>query len=175
MLQQVSIKYNQLKEQNYKQHQIIIALQNQTGNNWRYTDSYIDGLELQIKSLKLENTKVQQQFNQYKQKMIKNGQKQENKQNKHATKANGHNGQGIMDYNYKSWKAQDIVNWIVNLDRDELLRYEDMLLENLIKHKIHGIHLPFIKLADLKLWGITNPKRNSFIYQALREGWGPQN
>ena len=67
------------------------------------------------------------------------------------------NKRSSMNYYYESWKAQDIVNWIINLDKDRYSKYYD-LLNNMNHEGIDGTRLGDLKANDLHGLSINTDK-----------------
>ena len=57
---------------------------------------------------------------------------------------------------FESWKAQDIVIWITNLDKNRYGKYSDKLLNNMNKKGIDGIKLSQLIEDDIYALGITD-------------------
>eukprot|EP01083_Nonionella_stella_P277032 941812_1 len=63
--------------------------------------------------------------------------------------------QAMDNSRYLSWNSQDVCRWIVSLN-PEYKRYEQKLLTELTEEGICGKTLCYVKMTDIKDWGIKN-------------------
>ena len=58
--------------------------------------------------------------------------------------------------NWKNWNYQQIIIWIMSLDKGRFKKYENKLSSSLEEEEINGSHLLRVNEADVKGWGIKN-------------------
>ena len=86
---------------------------------------------------------------------------------KRKERHNGHRSES-NNINYESWKAQDIVNWVVNLDKDRFNKYCYTLLNNMVQQEIDGIKLLKLTMNDLNNLGITAPEDQEDLLEYIQ-------
>ena len=57
---------------------------------------------------------------------------------------------------YKQWTSEQIVAWIINIDKTRYDKYKDLLLYHLRKEGVIGADLNVINEVDLQRWQIIN-------------------
>ena len=55
---------------------------------------------------------------------------------------------------FMNWNAEEISEWILNLDIDRMSKYEDVIRKNLKKDEVDGSLLVAVDIGDLRTWGI---------------------
>ena len=75
----------------------------------------------------------------------------------------------LIDCDWKLWNTQDIVIWMVNLNRSEYESYGQQLLSNMNKEGINGRSLGNLCMNDLQRFGIRDAKHLDHIYQSLQK------
>ena len=70
---------------------------------------------------------------------------------------------------YKSWNSQDIVNWIVNLNRKRYYKYCYTLMNNVIKEEINGNIWGYLRKSDLYSLGITDNRDKNNIFEQIQK------
>ena len=55
---------------------------------------------------------------------------------------------------YMDWNAEEISEWILNLDIDRMSKYEDVIRKNLKEDEVEGSLLSEVDGGDLRAWGI---------------------
>ena len=72
------------------------------------------------------------------------------------------------DYDYKSWKVQDIINWIVNLDRRRHKKYFFVLTNNMYDEGMNGEKLEYLEERDLFYLGIADDNDRFHLFQWIQ-------
>ena len=62
--------------------------------------------------------------------------------------------QSLDESKYMDWTAEEISEWILNLDIDRMSKYEDVIRKNLKEDEADGSLLSEVDGGDLGLWGI---------------------
>ena len=75
--------------------------------------------------------------------------------------------QKLLNSDCKSWYTQDIVMWIVNLNKMEYVKYGDKLLMNMTRERIDGSCFRNLNVNDLYRYGIGY-KHGIDIYGAVQ-------
>ena len=71
--------------------------------------------------------------------------------------------------NYKSWSAQDLVDWIISLDGGQKYQqYANKLMVSFNSEGVDGQSMEDIDKNDLKSWGITGFKDRTNIYKHIQ-------
>ena len=55
---------------------------------------------------------------------------------------------------YMDWNAEEISEWILNLDIDRMSKYEDVIRKNVKEDEVDGSLLSEVDGGDLRVWGI---------------------
>merc|ERR1712154_52335 len=58
--------------------------------------------------------------------------------------------------NYEQWEYEEIVQWILSLNKEMFSEYKGTLIDALKEESVNGQCLREVEVADIKRWGIKN-------------------
>eukprot|EP01084_Bolivina_argentea_P051050 93906_1 len=67
------------------------------------------------------------------------------------------------------WQTEDVVNWIININKGKYNKYFNDLMRNMVKENIDGDCLNDLDKTDLHRLGITDYKDKRDIYQSIQQ------
>ena len=58
--------------------------------------------------------------------------------------------------NYKDWDRDELIHWIISIDKDIYGQYEQILIQSFTEESVTGDCMDDIDVSDIKRWGILN-------------------
>ena len=87
---------------------------------------------------------------------------------KYSELQNKYKQQKLLSSSYKTWDSYDVINWIVNIDKNKLNKYKIELTKNILKEGIDGSCLSVLTTNDLHRCGVTNFKHKQLILNNIK-------
>ena len=76
--------------------------------------------------------------------------------------------QNLDPRNYRQWKWEEIVTWIVNLDDGAYKKYEEKLRIALEEENIDGECFEHVDGSDIKSWGIVDFRHKKAVLRHIK-------
>ena len=69
---------------------------------------------------------------------------------------------------YKSWSTDEVLFWILSLEKDRFKRYENILSVSLKDEEINGSNLNIVEESDIKGWGVKKIEDKKSLFKHIR-------
>lgn len=74
-----------------------------------------------------------------------------------------------INNNYNKWTTNEFIDWIISLDKNRLIKYKDILNNNLIKQNVKGDNINDITKTDLKEFGLIDFSDRAFVFKSINK------
>eukprot|EP01084_Bolivina_argentea_P231453 390326_1 len=77
--------------------------------------------------------------------------------------------QNIDISKWKTWNTEEVLLWVLSLENDRYLKYENKLKSALIEESVTGEDLNDVDSNDIKRWGVVTFKDNKILIKKIKE------